>query len=162
LEVFIRYKRSEESILEGKKDIRRIQTSDSFKWIKKGEENMKLNFTVDVDRSDDMDDLEFQLLNRSAELFLEQILSNRWDNNTDLYEKLEQRVISKLEIIMDVDFKNSVATKVTDNLIKKFERTKQYKELQSNGEVVTDSAIKSGLKDLVAEIVKSEMKKVFK
>jgi len=123
---------------------------------------MKLNFTVDVDRSDDMDDLEFQLLNRSAELFLEQILSNRWDNNTDLYEKLEQRVISKLEIIMDVDFKNSVATKVTDNLIKKFERTKQYKELQSNGEVVTDSAIKSGLKDLVAEIVKSEMKKVFK
>jgi len=122
---------------------------------------MKLNFTVDIDRSDDMYDLQEELLNKASEKFIEGILGNKWDD-TSLYEKLEQRVVSKLEIIMDIDFKDTVATKVTDNLVKKFERTKQYKELQANGEVITDSVIKSGLKDLVAEIVRSEMKKVFK
>ncbi|HEY8805692.1 MAG TPA: hypothetical protein VIM42_11425 [Clostridium sp.] len=122
---------------------------------------MKLNFTVDTNESDDIYDLENEILNKVAVLFIGQVLGDTW-SKTDLYEKLEQRVISKLEIIMDTDFKNTVATKVTDNLVKKFERTKQYKELQSNGEVVADSVIKSGLKDLVAEIVRGEMKKVFK
>jgi len=106
-------------------------------------------------------DLQEELLNKASEKFIEGILGNKWDDDT-LYEKLEKRVISKLEIIMDADFKNSVSTKVTDNLVKKFERTKQYKILQSNGEVVADGIIKSGLKDLIAEIVRSEMKKVFK
>ena len=123
---------------------------------------MKLNFTVEMDGYNDVDDLEERILSRASELFVEEVLGDRWDNNNNLYEKLEQKVISKLEIIMDVDFKKSVAEKVTDNLSKKFEKSKQFKELQSNEEVVTDSAIKSGLKDLVAEIVRSEMKKVFK
>jgi len=122
---------------------------------------MKLNFTVEMEKDNDIYDLEEELIRRASEKFIEQVLGSSW-NKTDLYEKLENAVISKLEIIMDTDFKNSVSTKVTDNLVKKFERTKQYKELQSNGEVITDSVIKSGLKDLVAEIVRSEMKKVFK
>jgi len=122
---------------------------------------MKLNFTIDVEQSDDMYDLQEELLKKASEKFIEEILGNKWDDNT-LYEKLAQRVMAKLEIIMDTDFKNSVSTKVTDNLVKKFERTKQFKLLQANEEVVSDTLIKSGLKDIVAEIVRSEMKKVFK
>lgn len=125
---------------------------------------MKLNFTVEVDRNTgDIYDFEEELLNRASEQFIEQILGNAhsWEK-VSLYEQLEKSVIEKLENIMDVDFKKSVAEKVTDNLAKKFEKTKQYKELLHGEEVVTDSAVKSGLKDLVAEIVRSEMKKVFR
>jgi hypothetical protein len=122
---------------------------------------MKLNFTVEIDKYDEVYELEEELLVKASEKFIESVLGNSWDR-TDLYGRLEKRVIAKLEEIMDVDFKSSVADKVTTNLTKKFEKTKQYKELLHGEEVITDSVIKSGLKDLVAEIVRSEMKKVFK
>lgn len=122
---------------------------------------MKLNFSVTVDQYDDIDTLQNEFIDMAANKFLEQLLGDHWDR-TDLYTKLEKRVVDKLEHIMDADFKNSVATKVTENLANKFEKTKQYKVLKADGEVVADSVIKSGLRDIIADVVKSEMKKMFK
>jgi predicted oxidoreductase len=122
---------------------------------------MKLNFIVEIDKSDNMYDLQDELLNKASEQLIGNIMGCLWDKNNS-YAILERKVIEKLESIMSADFKKDVSDKVTDNLVKKFEKSKQFKELQSNEEVVTDSVIKSGLKDLVAEIVRSEMKKVFK
>jgi hypothetical protein len=122
---------------------------------------MELKFTVEVDKYDEIAMLEEEIIDRAANSFIEQVVGCSWDKN-ELYDKLEEKVVRKLEDIMDTDFKNLVAIKVTDNLTKKFERTKQYKILKANEEVESDSLIKSGLKDLIAEIVRSEMKKVFK
>jgi len=122
---------------------------------------MKLNFTVEIDRDNDIYNLEEEILNKAAESLIGEILGNAWDK-TDLYTKFEKRVVEKLEALMDVDFKNEVAKKVTENLSNKFEKTKQYKALKADGAVVSDALIKTGLKDLVGEIVKSEMKKVFR
>jgi len=127
----------------------------------KGDKIMKLNFTVEIDRDNDIYNLEEEILNKAAESLIGEILGNAWDK-TDLYTKFEKRVVEKLEALMDVDFKNEVAKKVTENLSNKFEKTKQYKALKADGAVVSDALIKTGLKDLVGEIVKSEMKKVFR
>jgi len=121
---------------------------------------MKFNFAIEINEYDDICQLEDEIIERSARIFIENLtFGNR---NTDLETRLRDTILHKLEDVMNMDFKESVSTKVTDNLVKKFERTKQYKELISNGEVVTDSIIKNGLKDLVSEIVRSEMKKMFK
>ena len=119
---------------------------------------MKFNLKVEVD---DEEYLKDEIIDRSAEVFISRVLGNQWDDES-LYSRLEERVAQKLEIIMDVDFKKSVAEKVTENLANKFEKTKQYKSLIGDEEVLSDSLIKTGLRDLVGEIVRSEMKKVFK
>jgi len=122
---------------------------------------MELKFTLEIDKYDEINDLEEQLLETASEKFIQQVLGNIWNKN-DLYFQLENKVIKKLENIMDMDFKKEVATKVTENLTKQFEKSSQYKTLKAGEEIISDSMIKSGLKDIVSEIVKSEMKKLFK
>ena len=64
------------------------------------------------------------------------------------------------------EFKNKIIESVTNNittqLSDKMERTKQYKELKSGLEIESEQAIKTGLKDMVGNVVKSEMKNIFK
>jgi hypothetical protein len=121
---------------------------------------MKMNITVEIDQNSDINSIQEEIIDRASENVIEQVLGDYYDD-TSLYTKLEKRVIGKLETIMDLDFKNEVAKKVTENLANKFEKTMQYKVLKADGEVITDALIKTGLRDLVADIVKSEMKKVF-
>ena len=122
---------------------------------------MKLNFSVEVEQDNDVYSLQDEILYKASETLIHQVLGNTYDK-TDLGEKLKKAVIEKLEVIMDVDFKKSVGEKVTENLANKFEKTKQYKSLIGNEEVLSDGLIKTGLRDLVGEIVRSEMKKVFR
>ncbi|MDD4779116.1 MAG: hypothetical protein PHT02_00735 [Tissierellia bacterium] len=121
---------------------------------------MKFNFTVDIEDCDSVYSLQDEIIYKSSEVLINQLLGNTYDR-TDLGEKLENIMIEKLESLMDLDFKKEVAKKVTDNLANRFEKTMQYKTLKADGEVITDAIIKTGLKDLIADMVKSEMKKVF-
>ena len=118
---------------------------------------MKFNFTIDVDNTEYLQD---EIIENVALKFIEQVLGDGWDEK-DLYSKLERTVLNKMENIMDVNFKEEVAQKVTENLTKKFEKTKQYKALIHNEEVVPDNLIKSGLKSIISDLVKSEMKNIF-
>ena len=120
---------------------------------------MKLNFTIEIDRYDEQD-IQEEIVDRASSLFISNVLGSGWDKN-DLYKQLERNVIGKLENIMDVDFKQSVSEKVTENLVMKFEKTKQYKDLLNGHDIVTDNVIKTGLRSMVSDIVKSEMKKIF-
>jgi len=45
---------------------------------------------------------------------------------------------------------------------KKYLRTKQYEEIREQFSIESDKIIKSGLKDVISEIVKSEIKNCFK
>jgi regulator of replication initiation timing len=120
---------------------------------------MKLNFTIEINSYDEHD-LQEEIVDRASSLFISNILGSGWDKN-DLYKQLERNVIEKLENIMDVDFKQSVSEKVTENLVMKFEKTKQYKDLLNGQDIVTDNVIKTGLRSMVSDIVKSEIKKIF-
>lgn len=125
------------------------------------EDKIKLNFTVEIEENDEYFSLQEEIVEKASERFIREVLGNSWDK-TDLYERLEKSVIKKLEDIMDIDFKTSVAEKVTENLSNKFEKSKQYKSLLVGEEIVSDSVMKSGLRDLIAEVVRSEMKKMLR
>jgi len=64
--------------------------------------------------------------------------------------------------IMDTDFKEEVKNSLVDDLSKKYVKTKQYKEVKEQFDIKSDTEIKNGLKDIVGELVGSEMKKRFK
>jgi hypothetical protein len=121
---------------------------------------MKLDLTIDIQPEDDIYTIQDEIVYKASELLINQVLGNTY-NKTEIGEKIEETVIKKLENIMDVNFKKTVSEKVTENLAIKFEKTQQYKLLKADKEIITDNLIKTGLKDLVADIVRSEMKKVF-
>jgi hypothetical protein len=85
----------------------------------------------------------------------------------DVYSKdnikggIEEKATSILESLITPEFKNHIAASVADKLTARFDKTQQYKSLVAGQEVASDATIKSGLKEIVAQIVKSEMKKVF-
>ncbi len=121
---------------------------------------MKFNITIDVTDYEDLYEMQNAIIDEAAGEFLQQVFGV-WDEGKS-FKALERRVVEKMEKLLDVDFKESVAGKVTENLTNKFEKTKQYKSLIKNEEILSDGLIKTGLRGLVGEIVRSEMKKVFK
>ncbi|MFA7157581.1 MAG: hypothetical protein WC123_07865 [Bacilli bacterium] len=121
---------------------------------------MKFNITIDVTDYEDLYEMQNAIIDEAADKFFQQVFGV-WDEDKS-FKTLERRIVEKMGKLLDSDFKNSVAEKVTENLTDKFEKTKQYKLLIENEEVLSDGLIKTGLRGLVGEIVRSEMKKVFK
>jgi signal recognition particle GTPase len=122
--------------------------------------SLKFNITIDVNDYEDLYEIQNTIIDEAADKFLQQVFGV-WDENKS-FKALERRIVEKMEKLLDSDFKKSVAEKVTENLTNKFEKTKQYKLLKEDKEVLSDSLIKTGLRGLVGDIVRSEMKKVFK
>ena len=122
--------------------------------------DLKFNITIDVTDYEDLYEMQNAIIDEAANKFFQQIFGV-WDEDKS-FKTLERRIVEKMGKLLDSDFKNSVAEKVTENLTDKFEKTKQYKLLIENEEVLSDGLIKTGLRGLVGEIVRSEMKKVFK
>lgn len=122
--------------------------------------SLKFNITIDVNDYEDLYEIQNTIIDEAADKFLQQVFGV-WDENKS-FKALERRIVEKMEKLLDSDFKKSVAEKVTENLTNKFEKTKQYKLLKEDKEVLSDRLIKTGLRDLVGDIVRSEMKKVFK
>lgn len=118
---------------------------------------MKLNFTIDVDNTEYLQD---EIISNVAERMMEQILGYCWEENK-FTEAVEKRIIKMMEGTLNTDFKKEVSEKVTENLAAKFEKTKQYKELTKGLDIENDKLIKSGLKDLVSDLVRVEIKKIF-
>lgn len=122
--------------------------------------SLKFNITIDVNDYEDLCEIQNTIIDEAADKFLQQVFGV-WDENKS-FKALERRIVEKMEKLLDSDFKKSVAEKVTENLTNKFEKTKQYKLLKEDKEVLSDGLIKTGLRGLVGDIVRSEMKKVFK
>jgi hypothetical protein len=64
--------------------------------------------------------------------------------------------------IMDADFKNEVKDALVLDLEKKYIRTKQYKEVKKQFEILSETEIKAGLKNFISDIVKAEIRAKFK
>lgn len=123
---------------------------------------MELNFKIDITNYDDLQELENEIIETSARLLIEEIV-NRYDNYEETFrEKLQDKIEALLLETMDNKFKDEVKDRVSVDLAKRYERTRQYKELKDTYNIDSDTVIKSGLKDLVAEMVSVEIKKRFK
>jgi len=90
-------------------------------------------------------------------------MNNRYEHyGKSFKEKLQDEVKRMMLDIMDTDFKEEVKNNLVDDLTKKYVRTKQYKEVKEQFNIKSDTEIKNGLKDIIGELVGSEMKKRFK
>lgn len=122
---------------------------------------MKFNFTVDTNDCYDGYDFEEEIIRSAADAFIQQIIGDTYDKNSKSYQ-LERMINNKVNEIMNKDFKDELANIVVEKLADRFEKSKQYKELVKGNEIETDNVMKCGLKDIVKDIVKSEMKNMFK
>jgi translation initiation factor 2 alpha subunit (eIF-2alpha) len=126
---------------------------------------MKLNIQVDIDKFDDMADMDLEtlIINSAAQQLIKEVMNNRYDHYGKTFKDLlEDKVKLLLIELMGDDFKKEVKEKVSENLTNRFVKSMQYKELKDRFGIDSDAIIKSGLKDLVADMVSTELKKRFK
>jgi bacterioferritin (cytochrome b1) len=124
---------------------------------------MELSFKIDIANYEDLRYLEDEIIETAARQLINEVMNNRYDNYGKTFrEKLKEEVKTILSETMDTEFKNEVRDQVSADLAKRYERTKQYKELKDTYDIESDAVIKSGLKDLVTEMVTAEIKKKFK
>jgi len=123
---------------------------------------MKMNFSIDIDNSD-IDDVESEIIQEAAKQVINEVLSNRYEHHGRTFkDKLKDEIETMLTNIMDTDFKNEVKDALVLDLEKKYIRTKQYKEVKEQFEILSETEIKAGLKDFISDIVKAEIRAKFK
>jgi translation initiation factor 2 alpha subunit (eIF-2alpha) len=126
---------------------------------------MKLNIQVDINKFDDMADMDLEtlIINSAAQQLIKEVMNNRYDHYGKTFKDLlEDKVKLLLIELMGDDFKKEVKEKVSENLTNRFVKSMQYKELKDKFGIDSDAIIKSGLKDLVADMVSTELKNRFK
>ena len=105
--------------------------------------------------------LQDEIVEKAAGILIDEVMGD-YGKDEDMYERLENNIVKKLENLLDTDFKDTVAKKVTANLANRFEKTRQYNSLLAGEEILSDSAMKVGLRKLIADVVRVEIKKMFK
>lgn len=127
----------------------------------------QLNITLNVSERDDLETIETDIVSEAARQLVNEVFNNRYEHYGKTFKELvTDRVVKMLEEYLDTDMKTAVVEKavanVTDKLTSKIERTKVYKEAIAGQDIQPDTAIKTGLRDIIAEVVRAEMKKAFK
>jgi hypothetical protein len=117
---------------------------------------------MEIDKND-IDNVEFEIIQEVARQVVNEVLSNRYEHYGRTFkDKLKEEIKTMLIDIMDTDFKNEVKDTLVLDLEKKYIRTKQYKEVKEQFEILSETEIKVGLKDFISDIVKSEIRTKFK
>lgn len=120
---------------------------------------MKLNFTVEIGEDEN---LEYEIIEQIASKFYNQIFGNRGDR-LSFEEKIEKYIVEKTEsVVSNNDFRNSVIEELIIRLADKMETSKQYKVIKKEYEIENSQVINQGLRNIIGDIVKSEMKKAIK
>jgi hypothetical protein len=123
---------------------------------------MKINFSMEIDKND-IDNVEFEIIQEAARQVINEVLSNRYEHYGRTFkDKLKEEIKIMLIDIMDTDFKNEVKDALVLDLEKKYIRTKQYKEVKEQFEILSETEIKAGLKGFISDIVKAEIRAKFK
>jgi len=124
---------------------------------------MKLTFTVELSNHDNPSTIEDKIVESAAKQMINEVMNNRYEKSGKTFrDKLINEVKDVLLDVMDTDFKEEVKNSLVDDLSKKYIKTKQYKEVKEQFDIKSDTEIKNGLRDIVGELVGSEMKKRFK
>ena len=123
-----------------------------------GEKNNHINILIEM------------ITDKAASLIVEQI---DYDKRLNLETTLENKINSiekyledKITERISKDSYKIIANKITETIVKslseKYERSQQYREIKKQFEIENDRDINNGMKTLISDIVKSEVKKIIK
>lgn len=123
---------------------------------------MLLNVTINFDEEGSCE-LQREIIEESARQLIKEQLYNRVNGYGKTYRDGVNDCIKKILIDMvDTDFKNDVKNNVVDEISKKYLRTKQFKEIQEDFDIKSDSIIKSGLQAIISDMVNKELSRRLK
>lgn len=122
--------------------------------------NLKVNIFVDDDA--DIENIQNQIIHEAAIQMLNEVMRNQNHYGRSFKDKLTEAVIAMIGNTLDDNMKNEITERIKSDISNKYIRTKQYKELKDEFDIVTDKEIESGLQKIISKLVKSEMQKMFK
>ena len=133
------------------------------------EEFNKCDYDCDYDdyvESNDAQSFINVIIDRVAEkMFADICASDEHDINKMLSDKIqtiENRMVKELSDEAYVEIRNKITDTVIENTVKRYERSRQYHDIKNQLELKSDSAISVGIKELISDIVKTEIKKMIK
>ena len=100
-----------------------------------------------------------QQIDYGCRLDLEESLKNKI-NNVEKY--LETKITEKVSKDSYKVISDKITETVSQKISEKYDRSQQYRDIKKQLEIESDSAISTGMKALISDIVKSEVKKIIK
>lgn len=120
---------------------------------------MNLTFTVTV--NEDTDYIKDEIIQAAANQILNEVMRNQDHYGRSFRDNLTDTVIKMINTTLDKDTKEYISEKAKDEIINRYVRTKNYKELKKEFEIISDKEIDNGLEEIISDIVKKEIKKFF-
>lgn len=120
---------------------------------------MNLTFTVTV--NEDADYIKDEIIQDAANQILNEVMRNQDHYGRSFRDNLTGTVIEMINTTLDKDTKEYITEKAKDEIINRYVRTKNYKELKKEFEIMSDKEISDGLEEIISDIVKKEIKKFF-
>lgn len=120
---------------------------------------MNLTFTVTV--NEDTDYIKDEIIQAAANQILNEVMRNQDHYGRGFRDNLTDTVIEMINTTLDKDTKEYISEKAKDEIINRYVRTKNYKELKKEFEIMSDKEIGNGLEEIISDIVKKEIKKFF-
>lgn len=112
-----------------------------------------MKFNLDVSMDDD------KVENALIDLLAEKILENWYDDN--FIGKIEDSVMERINDAVDnMCFKSMLAQNIIEKISSKYELSEDYKRVMKDLDIKTEKDIGNGLKDIVAKIVRAEIKRM--
>lgn len=120
---------------------------------------MNLTFTITV--NEDTDYIKDEIIQAAANQILNEVMRNQDHYGRSFRDNLTDTVIEMINTTLDKDTKEYISEKAKDEIINRYVRTKNYKELKKEFEIMSDKEIGNGLEEIISDIVKKEIKKFF-
>lgn len=120
---------------------------------------MNLTFTVTV--NEDTDYIKDEIIQAAANQILNEVMRNQDHYGRSFRDNLTDTVIEMINTTLDKDTKEYISEKAKDEIINRYVRTKNYKELKKEFEIMSDKEIGNGLEEIISDTVKKEIKKFF-
>lgn len=120
---------------------------------------MDLTFTVTV--NEDADYIKDEIIQAAANQILNEVMRNQDHYGRSFRDNLTGTVIEMINTTLDKDTKEYISEKAKDEIINRYVKTKNYKELKKEFEIMSDKEIGNGLEEIISDIVKKEIKKFF-
>lgn len=121
---------------------------------------MKINTTIET-KENDVDEIKQKIIHAAAHEMLNEVIRNQDHYGRTFKDDLREEIRSILSETFDLAEKNEIKELVAKDIKSKYIKTKQYKELKDEFDIMSDKDIKSGLREIITDIVKEEIKKYF-
>lgn len=124
----------------------------------------------DNDEGNHIDVLIEMITDKAASLLVQQIdydyrisLEKTLENKVNNIEKyLETKITERVSKDSYKVISDKITETISQKILERYERSKQYRDIKKQFEIESDTAISTGMRALISDIVKSEVKKIIK